>query len=1087
MTAISAPSQRDERLFHGHLLRDEEPLAHITYERLGIDPAKFYAGKFISPEVMLTDPAARFSADFSRARFLARNIRGGRVLDLGCGSGPYGRMLKEQCGVAELVGVDLDPACTALAARSYDEAQAICLEDRLPFADESFDAVFSVDFFGHVEFRHKNRLIAEIARVTRPGGLSLHAIESGEIDYLHADVSNLDDPVMRYVRQEGHVGIESGTAIRRRWLRCFAEVDVEIAYLYPIMPIVAMINMNGKWPEILAALNIAIEPLPEEFIALLRQFNRQERRAADACLGFVGDYLKDAVRRIDPELLAPRAETELHGDETAAESFMWRMFYTGGGLVYLPARKSGAAPPLRPTLPLRTPLYCATPTQKTAQGGRVKRVLRKASYWLLDASPDERRRRMRRLAAELGDKVRPRNLYVRLIQKARRWRERTRLRYEARAARRAIAADDDAPRGYDVICLPVMPWNTRVQRPQQLMRQFAAHGHRVFYAALGFCDGAAARLAAAERGVLEMTLPGTPGANVYAQLPTTEETQRMATAIDRLRKELGIASAVVVVQLPYWTALAETLRDKFGWPMIYDCMDDHEGFSSNGREMLEAERRTIASADLVVVTAEKLREKVEGQARRTLLVRNACDFAHFAGDIADESMGKGATAGLSDSAKNKGGQATRGTHALDNEITKTPTLGFYGAIAEWFDSDLVADLAEMRPGWRFELIGSTHTGDVGRLEKMPNVKLLGEQPYAELPRLTAGWDCNIIPFKRLPLTEATNPVKAYEMLATGKPLVAVDLPELRPMAVAGLLRVADDARGFAAAIEAELSAADPDARRRRREFASANTWLHRWQDLDAAARGLYPKASIAVVTFNNLALNQACLQSIFDRTDYPNYEVIVVDNASRDGTAEWLLQMEEQRRQSRGPRLKVILNAENRGFAAANNQALRIAAGEYLCLLNNDTLVARGWLSTLVGHMRRTPRLGLVGPVSNNVGNEAKVAVGYRDAAKMPAWAEDYCRRHDGQTVPSEMLGFFCVIMSREVYQRVGELDERFGLGCFEDDDYCRRVRAAGYELRFARDAFVHHWQEASFRLLGLDAYLRQYHKNQRKYEEKWK
>ena len=186
------------------------------------------------------------------------------------------------------------------------------------------------------------------------------------------------------------------------------------------------------------------------------------------------------------------------------------------------------------------------------------------------------------------------------------------------------------------------------------------------------------------------------------------------------------------------------------------------------------------------------------------------------------------------------------------------------------------------------------------------------------------------------------------------------------------------------------------------------------------------------------------------------------------------------------PRLKVICNRENRGFAAANNQALRKARGEFLCLLNNDTLVTRGWLSTLIGHLRKTPGLGLIGPVSNNVGNAAKVPVGYRNVAQLPGWAEAFCRRHDGEIVPTEMLGFFCVVMPRDVYVRVGELDERFGLGYFEDDDYCRRVREAGYTMGFVRDAFVHHWQEASFGLLGKDVYLSIYRENQSQFEAKW-
>ena len=84
----------------------------------------------------------------------------------------------------------------------------------------------------------------------------------------------------------------------------------------------------------------------------------------------------------------------------------------------------------------------------------------------------------------------------------------------------------------------------------------------------------------------------------------------------------------------------------------------------------------------------------------------------------------------------------------------------------------------------------------------------------------AGWDCFIIPFKRIPLTEATNPVKAYEMLATGKPVVAVNLPELRPMARDGLLSIADDAGGFAAAIDRALGEDDDRCRDRRMAFAA---------------------------------------------------------------------------------------------------------------------------------------------------------------------------------------------------------------------------------------------------------------------------
>ena len=138
----------------------------------------------------------------------------------------------------------------------------------------------------------------------------------------------------------------------------------------------------------------------------------------------------------------------------------------------------------------------------------------------------------------------------------------------------------------------------------------------------------------------------------------------------------------------------------------------------------------------------------------------------------------------------------------------------------------------------------------------------------------------------------------------------------------------------------------------------------------------------------------------------------------------------------------MICNADNRGFSGANNQGLRAAHGKFLCLLNNDTVVTRGWLSTMIEHLRKMPRAGMVGPVSNMVGNEAKIPVGYTAIADMPRWAADYCRQHDGETQAMKMLGFFCVLLRRELYEQVGEMDEQFGVGFFEDTDYCYRVAA---------------------------------------------
>jgi polysaccharide pyruvyl transferase CsaB len=244
---------------------------------------------------------------------------------------------------------------------------------------------------------------------------------------------------------------------------------------------------------------------------------------------------------------------------------------------------------------------------------------------------------------------------------------------------------------------------------------------------------------------------------------------------------------------------------------------------------------------------------------------------------------------------------------------------------------------------------------------------------------------------------------------------------------------------------------------------------------------LFPKVSIVVVTYNNAELNRHCLESVFARTEWPQFEVVVVDNGSTDGTPALLHEFENAR-----TNLTVVANPTNRGFAAACNQGLQAASGNFLVLLNNDTVVTRGWLTTLVRHLKSNPGIGLIGPVTNAIANEAKVEVGYSDVDDLPAWAAEWARAHDGDTFAIPMLAFFCMAMHRQTWESVGPLDERFGIGMFEDDDYNRRARSQGWEIRCARDAFVHHWQKASFRLLGKDAYLSLFEENRKKYEEKW-
>jgi GT2 family glycosyltransferase len=239
-------------------------------------------------------------------------------------------------------------------------------------------------------------------------------------------------------------------------------------------------------------------------------------------------------------------------------------------------------------------------------------------------------------------------------------------------------------------------------------------------------------------------------------------------------------------------------------------------------------------------------------------------------------------------------------------------------------------------------------------------------------------------------------------------------------------------------------------------------------------------ASIVVVTYNGLTFNRLCLESVLANTE-EDFELIVVDNRSEDGTRSYLTKLPEA-----DARVRVLFNARNVGFAPACNQGLALAGGEHVVLLNNDTMVPPGWLGRLLGHLR-DPDVGLVGPVTNRIGNEAEIETHYRSWGEFLELARIRSERHAGEWLDIRTPAMFCLAMRRQTQRHLGPLDERYEVGLLEDDDYADRAREAGYELRCAEECLVHHFGEASFGELVADGeYGRILRANQRRYQEKW-
>ena len=239
-------------------------------------------------------------------------------------------------------------------------------------------------------------------------------------------------------------------------------------------------------------------------------------------------------------------------------------------------------------------------------------------------------------------------------------------------------------------------------------------------------------------------------------------------------------------------------------------------------------------------------------------------------------------------------------------------------------------------------------------------------------------------------------------------------------------------------------------------------------------------ASIVILTYNNLEYTRQCVDSILEYTDLSTCELILVDNASSDGTPDYLRSLAQSH-----PDVHILLNENNEGFARGNNMGAALAQGEAILFLNNDTIVTQGWLPGLLKKLE-DPKIGMVGPVTNSSGNESRIKVDYTSIDDIPNFAQALSETRRGESFEISMLAFLCVALRREVYDEVGPLDERFGIGMFEDDDYALRLKDKGYKILCVEDVFIHHWGSASFSRLDATDFWSLFQRNLKLYEEKW-
>lgn len=355
----------------------------------------------------------------------------------------------------------------------------------------------------------------------------------------------------------------------------------------------------------------------------------------------------------------------------------------------------------------------------------------------------------------------------------------------------------------DILFFPAIDWGFRFQRPQHIARELGALGYRVFYVST---------VPLLVPGRTDYLIQGTPESGVvlvqlssgsirmpdfYRDELTPDEVAGFLKSCDVFRQDFGIKKFTILVQQPFWWQLVADMRQG---RIVYDCLDHHVGFHADPNPSLtEIERQLIDAADAVVATSAVLAEAIQ-KTRECHLIRNACEYKRFSQGVRVKSSSR-------------------------------PIIGYVGAVSEWFDGQLLFDVAKARPEWQFDIYGAIVGADVAACRALPNVNFFGEISYELVPGVLTHFDVCIIPFKLNSLTFATNPVKVYEYLASGRPVISTALPELADMEKVDVL-CAFSARDFVSKIELMLETTDvPDRIICRRSFASQNDWSGRVSQL----------------------------------------------------------------------------------------------------------------------------------------------------------------------------------------------------------------------------------------------------------------
>lgn len=323
-------------------------------------------------------------------------------------------------------------------------------------------------------------------------------------------------------------------------------------------------------------------------------------------------------------------------------------------------------------------------------------------------------------------------------------------------------------RGENIICLSSMTWDSVWTRRQRFMNMLAEQGNKVLFVEppisivtlLRFPEGSfnptlKPKIKKIKENLNVLTPPLLLPFQAISRLINRMNQLILGNLVSSCQRRLSFCQPILWMYSPAYADILGKVRARM---LVYDCVDEFSEYPGfNKHLILNLERKLVMEADIVFVTAKGLLSKRRRLSPNTFYLPNGVDVQHFS-------------------------QAQNRDLKIPSEISKLlrPILGFVGGIYEWVDLDLIEYLAKQKHQYSIVILGPVGKRvNVSNLSmKYRNVYFLGRKKLKDLPAYIKGFDVCLIPFKVNKLTSTVNPLKAYEYLAAGKPVVSVTMPEI---------------------------------------------------------------------------------------------------------------------------------------------------------------------------------------------------------------------------------------------------------------------------------------------------------------------